>query len=106
MRWQEATVQLGVQYDNLIGDILISSGIIAYLGAFTGVYRNQIITQWIQEIKSLRINASSNFSFQSILGEPVTIRHWTLCGLPTDSFSVDNAILTYNSRRWPLLIDP
>jgi dynein heavy chain len=29
-----------------------------------------------------------------------------LQGLPTDSFSVDNGIAVFNSRRWPLMIDP
>ena len=33
-RWMAAAVDLGNQYGNLIGDVLIASGIIAYLGAF------------------------------------------------------------------------
>ena len=28
-----------MQYDNLTGDVLISSGIVAYLGAFTSAFR-------------------------------------------------------------------
>lgn len=27
-------------------------------------------------------------------------------GLPYDGFSVENGIILYNSKRWPLLIDP
>lgn len=38
-RWSQAALQLGKQYVNLTGDILISSGIVAYLGAFTSNYR-------------------------------------------------------------------
>ena len=38
-RWMQAAKDLTHQYDNLIGDILLSSGIIAYLGAFTAVFR-------------------------------------------------------------------
>lgn len=61
----------------------------------------------MKDLKSFRINASQgNFSLQNILGEPVTIRQWNLCGLPTDQFSVDNAVVVFNSRRWPLMIDP
>lgn len=40
------------------------------------------------------------------LGDPILIRKWNLQGLPTDSFSVDNGIAVFNSRRWPLMIDP
>jgi dynein heavy chain len=38
-RWTQAAKDLGVQYENLTGDVLISSGIVAYLGAFTAVFR-------------------------------------------------------------------
>ena len=32
-------MNLGVQYENLTGDVLIASGVIAYLGAFTFSFR-------------------------------------------------------------------
>ena len=38
-RWMQAAKDLSHQYDNLIGDILLSGGIIAYLGAFTALFR-------------------------------------------------------------------
>ena len=41
-----------------------------------------------------------------VMSDPVTVRQWTVQGLPTDAFSVDNAIMAFRSRRWPLLIDP
>ena len=34
------------------------------------------------------------------------IRAWSICGLPTDSVSVENAIIVSKARRWPLMIDP
>ena len=34
------------------------------------------------------------------------ILDWNMKGLPLDDFSVENAIMMYNSRRWPLMIDP
>ena len=39
-------------------------------------------------------------------GNPIDIRSWMLAGLPTDEFSIDNAIILAKSRRWPLMIDP
>jgi dynein heavy chain len=49
---------------------------------------------------------SGAFSLQRVLGDAVAIRNWTLDGLPSDAFSVENAIITSKARRWPLFIDP
>lgn len=38
-RWSETALTLGELYNNLTGDILISSAVVAYLGAFTSSYR-------------------------------------------------------------------
>lgn len=35
------------RYNNLTGDVLISSGIIAYLGCFLAKYRNESVESWI-----------------------------------------------------------
>ena len=39
-RWHQAALDLGDKYINLTGDVLISSGVVAYLGAFTSTFRN------------------------------------------------------------------
>ena len=39
-RWSQAAKDLSRQYDNLTGDVLVSSGIVAYLGAFTSAFRS------------------------------------------------------------------
>merc|ERR1712056_46761 len=46
-RWTASSNKLGEQYSNLTGDVLISSGIIAYLGTFLAKYRNEVVTQWV-----------------------------------------------------------
>lgn len=38
-RWSQTALELGLLYVNLTGDILISAGVVAYLGAFTSNYR-------------------------------------------------------------------
>jgi len=40
------------------------------------------------------------------LADPVKLRSWQICQLPSDSLSTQNAIIMDNGRRWPLLIDP
>ncbi|KAM4608668.1 dynein axonemal heavy chain 7 [Polymixia lowei] len=105
-RWSETAFNLGELYNNLTGDILISAGIVAYLGAFTSSYRQCQTEEWLEMCKSREIPCSSNMSLMNSLGEPVEIRAWTIAGLPSDSFSIDNGIIISNARRWPLMIDP
>ncbi|XP_039210552.1 dynein heavy chain 7, axonemal isoform X3 [Crotalus tigris] len=105
-RWSQAALQLGKQYVNLTGDILISSGIVAYLGAFTSNYRQNQARDWILTCKARGIPCSDDFSLTTTLGEAVKIRAWNIAGLPSDLFSIDNGIIISNARRWPLMIDP
>ncbi|XP_033281843.2 dynein axonemal heavy chain 3 [Orcinus orca] len=105
-RWTEAARQLGVRYTNLTGDVLLSSGTVAYLGAFTMDYRAECQKWWLAQCKDKVIPGSSDFSLSNTLGDLVKIRAWQIAGLPTDSFSIDNGIIVSNSRRWALMIDP
>jgi dynein heavy chain len=105
-RWAELSLELGLLYDNITGDIVLASGVIAYLGAFTASYREEAILQWKQLLLDEEIAASAQFSLASLLGEPVDIRSWTINKLPNDAFSIDNAIMLFKSNRWPLMIDP
>lgn len=38
-RWTEAARALGEKYINILGDVLLASGVVAYLGAFTVDFR-------------------------------------------------------------------
>ncbi|XP_014909460.1 dynein heavy chain 7, axonemal [Poecilia latipinna] len=105
-RWSEMAFNLGLLYNNLTGDMLISSGIVAYLGAFTSKYRQDQTEKWLEMCKAMEIPCSSNMSLTSSLGEPVKIQAWNIAGLPSDSFSIENGIMISNARRWPLMIDP
>ena len=51
LRWSQAAKTLQETYDNLTGDVLISSGVIAYLGAFTSAFRADCIKDWIKKCK-------------------------------------------------------
>ncbi|XP_043080221.1 dynein axonemal heavy chain 12 [Puntigrus tetrazona] len=105
-RWSKAANDLQCTYDNLTGDVLISAGVIAYLGAFTASFRHDCTKMWARLCKSKKIPSSDDFSLSKILGDPIKIRAWNIAGLPTDSFSIDNGVIVSNSRRWPLMIDP
>lgn len=50
-RWTQAAKDLGIQYENLTGDVLLSSAIVAYLGAFTALFRQVSINNF-EKIKN------------------------------------------------------
>ncbi|XP_064606960.1 dynein axonemal heavy chain 12-like isoform X2 [Liolophura sinensis] len=105
-RWTQAAKDLQDIYDNLIGDVLISAGVIAYLGPFTAAFRDTCTKDWVNQCLQRKIPCSSDFSLTKTLGEPIKIQAWNIAGLPRDSFSIDNGVIVANSRRWPLMIDP
>ena len=105
-RWSASVVELNDEYTNVTGNVLIASGIMAYLGPFTSDFRVDIVKDWVKMCKEKLIPCSDAPSLVKTLGDPVKIRQWQVDGLPTDSMSVDNGIILFNSRRWPLMIDP
>jgi len=104
--WLSISEKMKVVYNNLTGDVLISSGMIAYLGAFNSVFRDELADEWVRQSEALKVPNSGKFSLSEVLGDPVQIRNWNIQGLPADAFSIENAIVTMKTNRWPLYIDP
>ena len=90
----------------LVGNVLLSSGMIAYGGAFVAAYRKSMQLSWVKLCKKQNVPVDPNFTLESVLGNDVTTRQWRLLGLPEDSFSTENGIITTLAGRWPLIIDP
>ncbi|XP_036671579.3 dynein axonemal heavy chain 3 isoform X3 [Drosophila suzukii] len=105
-RWSEAAKNLHESISNIVGDVLLAGGCTAYLGYFTTEYRVNILDDWNALCLRKHIPSSETFSLATTLGHPMTIRAWSLAGLPADNFSVENGIIVTNSSRYSLLIDP
>nr|XP_015207526.1 PREDICTED: dynein heavy chain 3, axonemal-like [Lepisosteus oculatus] len=105
-RWQEVASRLGDSYQNIAGDVLLSAGMVAYLGPFTPGFRQEVLSEWQSQCVRQQVPVSPHFSLSSTLGDPHTILEWQQCGLPRDTFSVDNALIVRHAERWPLLLDP
>ena len=105
-RWIESADKLSIARVNLVGNIILCAGALAYLGPFTSEYRKDIGEEWVDVCKAKNIPVDELFSLENILGSPVTIRDWQINGLPADQFSTENGMLTTMGRRWPLMIDP
>ena len=77
-RWTAAATSLGEALQRLVGDVLLSSGQIAYLGPFTQGYRGDILREWVRACHTRDIPCSERFSLTTVLGEPVKIRQWNI----------------------------
>jgi dynein heavy chain len=105
-RWRETVDVLAVAVERVVGDIIVSAGTISYLGPFTSDFRAQLVSSWQQCLVECGIPHTPLCNLEMTLSNPVKLRSWQLCQLPSDSLSTQNAIVMDNGRRWPLLIDP
>jgi len=105
-RWSATVVDLNAALRNVPGDVSVSAGTVSYLGPFTAEFRGRITESWRESLARLKIPASANCDIEQTLVNPVKLRDWQLCALPTDSLSTQNGIMIDNARRWPLVIDP
>ena len=105
-RWTETVKNLKVLEHNIIGDVLVSAGTISYLGPFIKTYRSDCEADWQAKLVDLGTPHTPGCNLLMTLMEPVQVRTWNIQGLPSDDFSIANAIIMTNSSRWPLMIDP
>ena len=92
---------------SLIGDVLLSSAFVSYIGAFDAVLRDQLWRQhWMEDLTGRAIPLTDEFDPLDILTNSAEIATWSNQGLPADRISRENASIVTNCMRWPLLIDP
>jgi dynein heavy chain len=106
VRWTETVEKLNVQKGFLVGDSLIAAGMVSYSGPFISQYREDLERLWRDKAAELGIKVTENCTMRDVLGNDVQIRTWAVAGLPSDNLSVENGIIMFGSRRWPLMIDP
>nr|XP_046487754.1 dynein axonemal heavy chain 1-like [Neodiprion pinetum] len=104
-RWISTVASIKIALRNVTGDILLSAGAVAYLTPFTDTYRERLLGLWYSVLGE-GVPHTDGCTPVTTLGNPVEIRKWQIDGLPRDAFSVENAVLVMNSKRWPLFIDP
>jgi dynein heavy chain len=105
-RWTQIVGELSVQLTFVVGDSLVAAGAISYSGSFTSKYREDLEEIWRNNLTEQEIQFTKNITMSKVLGDPVTIGAWGVAGLPSDKLSVENGIIMFKSRRWPLMIDP
>ena len=117
VRWAENVVELKAKSAVLVGDVLLACSFISYIGPFTKPYRDRLLTdKWVpflskalgldENMQQKGVPMSPEANPMGILCSEADVARWNSCHLPADIVSIENAAITMNSARWPLLIDP
>ena len=116
VRWAENIVSMEKDKMLLTGDVLLAAAFISYIGPFTKVFRDKLMTQtftpFLQESFQKAAGPDAPIPLSAapdpirILTNTATVASWGAEGLPADQVSVENGTIVCNSARWPLIIDP
>ncbi|KAI9346257.1 dynein heavy chain and region D6 of dynein motor-domain-containing protein [Obelidium mucronatum] len=106
IRWTESVASMNFLIDQLVGNIFLCAASVAYYGAFTTAYRQDLVLEWMKQCRDFGVPVTDNFSLLEHLVDPAVVRDWNIQGLPADTLSTENGILVTRGRRWPLMIDP
>jgi dynein heavy chain, axonemal len=106
VRWKENIQTIAGDIERLVGNVFLSCACISYFGPFTGKYRTQMVSSWVENCLELGIPTSEDFNLVTILGDPVELRGWNIATLPSDQVSSENGILCTQAERYGLCIDP
>ena len=106
VRWQEGIISLKDRLRTVVGDALLASAYVSYVGALTVDLRAQIVAQWLENLMEMNIPLQAGLDPITILSSPTDHAGWCNEGLPSDMLSIQNASIVTKCSRWPLLIDP
>ena len=105
-RWQASIGSYKAAQRDAIGDSLVASGFLSYLGPFDSAYRKRILDSWLASLGELKIPGTEDYNFAKFLARPTDVREWNIQGLPADDFSTENGVIVTRALRWPLMVDP
>jgi len=116
VRWGEGIERLTMERDLLVGDCLIASAFISYIGPFTKQYRESLMEKTLvplvaspPSVGGVPLSLIPHTEGMEALGLMCTeaeVAEYQTQGLPADSVSSENAAIVLNSVRYPLMIDP
>jgi dynein heavy chain, axonemal len=106
-RWSASILTLADNLKVIIGDVLLASAFVSYVGPFNKAFRDKIINkEFLPFFYDNKIPMSPNSNPINILTDDATVAEWNTCKLPADQVSTENGCILTNSERFSLMIDP
>jgi dynein heavy chain len=88
-RWTEDSERLEDLKVKLIGDCLVCSSFLSYVGPFDFSFRKKMVfDHWMQDVRDKELPFNEKFTLESLLSSDVEISQWNSEGLPSDDLSV------------------
>ncbi|CAD2087674.1 dynein heavy chain, putative [Plasmodium vinckei brucechwatti] len=98
--------QIENNYKYLVSEILIFSFFLNYSSSFNYKYRSFLLNKWKQIIKQNNILIKDNIKIETIYSCDTIVPLFLSENFPRHIFYIQNALISMNHFRWPLLLDP
>jgi len=106
-KWAQSIIDLGEYLQVVIGDVLLASAFVSYVGPFNKAFRDRIINDnFVEFFNKNNIPMSPAANPLLVLSDEATVAGWNNFGLPPDRVSTENGAILTNSERYSLIIDP
>jgi len=60
----------------VFGDVFIAASSTIYYGPFTGIYRDELVQNWLAKCHEVGIECSEKYNLQTVLSDAVTVREF------------------------------
>jgi dynein heavy chain len=115
--WAETIETLKANEGKIVGDVVIASSFISYVGPFTKKFRDKLIFEEMapflkkngpkdEEGNVLGVPCDPSCDPVKVLATDADMASWQSHTLPSDRVSCENGAIVVNTARWPLMIDP
>ncbi len=106
IRWGQEKNDFKKHIDNILGDTLLCSSFLAYIGFYDAFYRKALKESAKQILNSNDILFDNNIDEVDWLTKPNDKIIWQKHNLPVDNICLENAAILQRFNRYPLIIDP
>ncbi|KJP89460.1 hypothetical protein AK88_00903 [Plasmodium fragile] len=109
-RWTEDSNNFSNIKKKIVGDVFICASFISYCGMFNTEFRNYLMNEvfyhYTKNIKNIPVSDNIDVIKYVLSSDDTKICDWSVQKLPNDRLSIENALISENSNKYVLLIDP
>ena len=107
VRWKSNIEEFAVKENTMIGDAMLASAFVSYIGSFNTAFREKLVSEkWVPDLVERQIPMTDAITPVQVLCTEADQASWAIEKLPADEVSIQNGAIITNCARWPLMIDP